>query len=78
LHGVRVIKTGPRQRGVEAPHYRVATGRLAAAISLPSELARAIAAAVLDEYDALRSPAPPRWRSYNRGTRPHRPREGPR
>jgi hypothetical protein len=57
LHGVRVIKTGPRSRGVAAPCVRVAGGRLAEAISLPPELTAAIASAVLDEYDAtLRAP----------------------
>ena len=55
LHGVRVIRTGPRSRGVAAPHCRVASGRLAAAISLPPELSRAIAEVVLDEYEALES-----------------------
>jgi hypothetical protein len=59
LHGVRVIKTGPRSRGIAAPCYRVANGRLADAISLPPELTAAVAGAVLDEYDALRR-MPPR------------------
>lgn len=58
LHGVRVIKTGPRQRGIAAPAHRVANGRLADTITMPPELARAIANAVLDEYDELRRPSP--------------------
>lgn len=53
LHGVRVIKTGPRSRGVAAPCHRVANGRLADAISLPPELARAV-----DEYEAIYPPRP--------------------
>jgi len=59
LHGVRVIKTGPRQRGIAAPAHRVANGRLADTITMPPELARAIADAVLDEFDALRRPPSP-------------------
>jgi DNA-binding cell septation regulator SpoVG len=59
LHGVRVIKTGPRQRGIAAPAHRVANGRLADTIAMPPELARAIANAVLDEYDTLRHRPPP-------------------
>ena len=60
LHGVRVISTGPRSRGVAAPCCRVANGRLADAISLPPELAAAIAGAVLDEFEAL-GRAPSAW-----------------
>jgi DNA-binding cell septation regulator SpoVG len=59
LHGVRVIKTGPRQRGIAAPAHRVANGRLADTITMPPELASAIATAVLDDYDELRRPPPP-------------------
>jgi DNA-binding cell septation regulator SpoVG len=59
LHNIRVLKTGPRSRGIAAPCCRVANGRLADAVSLPPELAKAIANAVLDEYGARRrSPAP--------------------
>ncbi len=57
LHGVRVIRTGPRSRCVAAPFCRVAGGRLADAISLPPELSAAIGNAVLDEYDAMRRAA---------------------
>jgi DNA-binding cell septation regulator SpoVG len=32
LHGVRVVKTGPRSRGIAAPCFRLAGGRLADAI----------------------------------------------
>ena len=53
LRGVRVIKTGPRSHGVAAPCYRGANGRLADAISLPPELAQAVAGVVLDEYEAI-------------------------
>lgn len=59
LHGVRVIRTGPRSRGIAAPCHRVANGRLTDAISLPPELSDAIASAVLDVYDELRRPHPP-------------------
>ena len=53
LHGVRVIRTGPRSRGVAAPFCRVAKGRLAEAISLPADVTRAIGEVVLDEYEGL-------------------------
>ena len=59
LHGVRVIRTGPRSRGVASPCYRIASGRLADAVELPPELTGAIADAVLDEYDELVSRPPP-------------------
>jgi len=59
LQGVRVVRTGPRSRGVASPSCRVANGRLAAAVALPPELARAIADVVLDAHDALRCPPPP-------------------
>jgi DNA-binding cell septation regulator SpoVG len=54
IHGVRIIRTGPRAHGIAAPCYRMATGRRADAISLPPELIHAIAEVVLDEFDALR------------------------
>jgi DNA-binding cell septation regulator SpoVG len=53
VHGVRVIRTGPRSRGIAAPCYRVADGRLADAVTLPPELA----IAVLDQYEAIVAPA---------------------
>ena len=53
IRGIRVVKTGPRSRGVAAPCFRVASGRLAAAIEMPPELAAAIAGAVLDAYDDM-------------------------
>ncbi len=68
LHGVRVVKTGPRSRGIAAPCYRVANGRFADAISLPRELTAAVASVVLDEYDALRPGAPPGPRGMAEGT----------
>ncbi|HWB52205.1 MAG TPA: hypothetical protein VG651_24070 [Stellaceae bacterium] len=54
VHGVRIIRTGPRAHGIAAPCYRMATGRLADAISLPPELTHAIVEVVLDEFDAFR------------------------
>lgn len=53
VHGVRIIKTGPRSKGVAAPRCRLAGGALADAIELPPELSAAIAGVVLDEYEAL-------------------------
>lgn len=67
LHGVRVIATGPRQRGVAAPGYRMATGRLADAVTLPPELARAVADIVLDEYESLRRRTSPSSAMSGRG-----------
>jgi stage V sporulation protein G len=58
LHGVRVVKTAPRSRGVQAPAYRH-DGVARPAVTLPPELARAVANAVLDEFDAMRFAAAP-------------------
>jgi DNA-binding cell septation regulator SpoVG len=59
VRGIRVIKIGPRSRGVAAPRCRIAAGRLAEAVSLPPELTAAIGNVVLDEYDAMRRAAAP-------------------
>jgi len=44
-HGVRVVGTGPRSRGIAAPCYRIANGRLADAISLLSQVDGVVVAA---------------------------------
>src|SRR5947208_6741232 len=58
LRGIRVIRTAvPGVVAVEAPCYRRRDGVLAPAVTLPEELAAAIAGAVLDEFALSRSAA---------------------
>lgn len=58
LQGVRIIRTGPRGLGVEAPTFRGPTGAAVPTVILPPELSAAIARVVLDEYEADRRRPP--------------------
>ncbi len=50
IHNLKISRLPDRRLGVEAPTTRDHSGRWAPAISLPDDLARPVASAVLDAY----------------------------
>lgn len=51
IHGIRILRTGPASRGIAAPAFKDVSGQLTDAITLPVELASAIANVVLGNME---------------------------